>query len=147
MKTQGHCISLTHTDTVYLKDTTINKSGIPINDNRKPSRITSNNTHDNILNDLILVSSIRIKEYICLIILHIVRLVENIDNTLLKKSYQTLVRQFYLIHTKSGIRYDNGTSTKIKSPSKESSDRPFLPAKNLIDFIEEFLYVLLEIKQ
>ena len=123
METQGHRVSFTHTNAVHLKDTAINKSGIPIDDNGKPSGITSYNTHDNILDDLILVSSIRIKKYICLVVLHIVRLVEDIDDTLLKKSYQTLVRQFYLIHTKSGIRYDNGTGTKVKSPSKEPSDQ------------------------
>lgn len=50
-----------------------------------------NNTHNNILDNLVLITPISVKEYICLIVLHIVRLVEDINNPLLKKSYQTLV--------------------------------------------------------
>lgn len=82
-----------------------------------------NNTHNNILDDLVLITPIGIKEYICFVVLHIVRLVEDIDNPLLKKSYQTLVGQTDFIHTKSWIWNNNGTSGEVKSSYCITSDR------------------------
>ena len=82
-----------------------------------------NNTHNNILDNLVLITPISVKEYICLVVLHIICLVEDINNPLLKKSYQALVGQTDFIHTKSWIRNNNGTSGEVKSSYCITSDR------------------------
>ena len=82
-----------------------------------------NNTHNNILDNLVLITPIGVKEYIRFVVLHIVRLVEDIDNPLLKKSYQTLVGQTDFIHTKSWIGNNNGARGEIKSSYYITSDR------------------------
>ena len=82
-----------------------------------------NNTHNNILDNLVLITPISVKEYICLVVLHIICRVEDINNPLLKKSYQALVGQTDFIHTKSWIGNNNGTSGEVKSSYCITSDR------------------------